>query len=318
MKAAIVTGLGHAPIYGEFPEPIAEAGECRVAVAASALSHLARGRAAGSHYSAAGVFPFVPGVDGVGRLDDGRRVAFLLPRAPHGGMAERTVVPVSRCVPVPDALDDVAAAALINAGMSSFAAFKERAKLVAGETVLVNGATGAAGRLAVAVARHLGAARVVATGRDASKLARVGADATVPLGGDGSERDARLRAVCAEGIDVVIDYLWGLPAEQLLAAAASFQPEGRALRFVQVGNPAGANAAIPAAALRAKPITIMGSGLGSVSLDRLTACVEAALDAAAIGSLAVEATRAVPLSDIARGWAAPDDGQRTVFVTEVI
>ncbi len=171
------------PSTATFPEPIAEAGECCIAVAASALSHLARGRATGSHYSAAGVFPFVPGVDGVGRLDDGRRVAFLLPRAPHGGMAERTVVPVSRCVPVPDALDDVAAAALINAGMSSFAAFKERAKLVAGETVLVNGATGAAGRLAVAVARHLGAARVVATGRDASKLARVGADATVPLGG---------------------------------------------------------------------------------------------------------------------------------------
>ena len=104
-------------------------------------------------------------------------------------MAERTLVPESRCVPVPDALDDVAAAALINAGMSSFAAFTERARLVPGETVLVNGATGAAGRLAVAIARHLGAGRVVAAGRDPVKLAGLGADATVALGADGPTLD---------------------------------------------------------------------------------------------------------------------------------
>ena len=314
MKAAIVTAAGQAPVYGTFPEPVAGPGECVVAVAASALSHLARGRAEGTHYSAAGAFPFVPGVDGVGRLAEGRRVAFLLPRAPHGGMAERTLVPASRCVPVPDALDDVAAAALINAGMSSFAAFTERARLMPGETVLVNGATGAAGRLAVAVARHLGAGRVVAAGRDPAKLAGLGADATVALGADGPTLDARLGAIFAAGVDVVIDYLWGTSAERLLAAAVRSQPEVRPLRFVQVGNMTGREVAVPAAALRAKAIALMGSGLGSVPLDRLTACAAAALQAAAAGGFAVEATRAVPLEKVEGVWSEPDGGRRVVFV----
>lgn len=312
MKAAIVTGAGRAPVFGDLPEPQAGPGECRVAVAASALSHLARGRASGRHYSAGSAFPFVPGVDGVGRRDDGARVAFLLPRAPHGGMAETTVVPEARCLPVPDALDDVAAAALINAGMSSFAALAERAELKAGETVLVNGATGAAGRLAIAVARHLGAARVVATGRNANALAAVGADATIALDGDADER---MRGTFAEGVDVVVDYLWGASAGRLLAAAGAALPDDRPLRFVQVGNASGTEIALPAAVLRAKPIALLGSGLGSVPLDRLAACVGAALEAAAAGGFGVEATRAVPLAEIERAWAEPDGGDRIVFVT---
>lgn len=275
-----------------------------------------RAGARGGHaLQCGGRLPSRAGVDGVGRLDDGRRVAFLLPLAPHGGLAERTVLLASRCVPVPDAVGDVAAAALINPGMSSFAAYVERAKLAPGKAVLVNGATGAAGRLAVEVARHLGAARVVATGRDAAKLERVGAGATVPLGGDGPELDGRLREVFADGIDVVIDYLWVSSAERLLTAVARAAPEGRALRFVPVESAAGADAALPAAALRAKSIVLMGSGLGSVSLDRLAVCAGAALEAAAAGGFAVEATCAVPLSDIERTWAEPDGGRRTVFVT---
>ena len=155
-------------------------------------------------------------------------------------------MPLSRCVAVPDALDDVTAATLINAGMSSFAAFTERAKLAPGETVLVNGATGTAGRLAGEGGRDLGAGRVVATGRGRARLEGVGADAIVPLGKHGPELDGRLGAVFADGIAVVIDYLWGSSAERLLVAAARSMPEGRALRFVQVGNAAGAEVAVPA------------------------------------------------------------------------
>ena len=312
MKAAVVMGAGRAPVFGDFPEPQAGPGECRIAVAASALSHLARGRATGRHYSAGSAFPFVAGVDGVGRLDDGRRVAFLLPRAPHGGMAEMTVVPEARCLSLPDALDDVAAAAIINAGMSSFAALRERAKLQPGETVLVNGATGAAGRLAIRVARHLGAARVVATGRNTEALASLGADAVIAL----DDEDERMRDAFAEGVDVVVDYLWGPSAGRLLAAAGRAMPDDRPLRFVQVGNASGAEIALSAAVLRAKPVTLLGSGLGSVSLDRLSACVGAALDMAAAGGFAVEATRAVSLVDVETAWNEPDGGRRTVFVTE--
>ena len=137
---------------------------------AAAISHVVKSRASGAHYSASGQFPFVVGIDGVGRLDDGRRVYFVLPRAPYGSMAEQTVAPSAQCLALPDDLDDVTAAAIANPGMSSWAAYKERAKLKAGETVLVNGATGTAGRLAVQIAKHLGAKKVIATARNADAL----------------------------------------------------------------------------------------------------------------------------------------------------
>ena len=123
------------------------------------LESRGRSRAAGTHYSSSGGFPFVAGIDGVGRLDDGRRVYFLMPNAPFGAMAERTVAPSTRCLMLPDELDDATAAAIANPGMSSWAAYAERAKLKQGETVLVNGATGAAGRLAVQIANISGPRR---------------------------------------------------------------------------------------------------------------------------------------------------------------
>ena len=185
MKAAVVAQAGSLPVYSDFPAPLPSSGECSIAVSAAALSPVVKARVSGAHYSAAGDFPFVAGIDGVGRLDDGRRVYFILPKAPYGSMAERAVVPASHCVPVPDGLDDIAAAALANPGLSSWAAFKERARLASGETVLINGATGASGRLAVQIAKHLGAGKVIATGRNASalqSLKAIGADETIVLG----------------------------------------------------------------------------------------------------------------------------------------
>jgi NADPH:quinone reductase-like Zn-dependent oxidoreductase len=169
MKAAIVLEAGKTPIYGDFQEPVPAQGEVQVTVRAAALSNLVKSRASGTHYSSSGQPPFVVGIDGVGHLDDGRRVYFVLPRAPFGSMSEKTVIRPSQCVSLPDELDDVTAA-IANPGMSAWAAFKERAKLTAGETVLVNGATGAAGRLAVQIAKYMGARKVVATGRNAEAL----------------------------------------------------------------------------------------------------------------------------------------------------
>ena len=132
MKAAIVEGQGRTPAYADFPAPVPGEGERLVRVTAAALTQLARGRASGAHYSASGAYPFVAGVDGVGRLDDGGRVYFLLPRAPYGAFAEETVVSAGQCLPVPDDLDDVTAAAIANPGMSSWAALVERAQARAG------------------------------------------------------------------------------------------------------------------------------------------------------------------------------------------
>jgi NADPH:quinone reductase-like Zn-dependent oxidoreductase len=200
MKAAIVLEAGKAPVYGDFKEPVPGQDEVRINVAAAALSNVVRSRASGTHYSSSGELPFVVGIDGVGRLDEGRRVYFVLPKPPLGSMSERTVVKSGQCIDLPDGLDDVTAAAIANPGMSAWAAMKERAKLAAGETVLVNGATGTAGRLAVQIAKYMGAKKVIAAGRNIEvlkSLASLGADMAIPLveNGDAME-EAFQERVC--------------------------------------------------------------------------------------------------------------------------
>jgi len=318
MKAAIVHTAGQTPAYGDFAEPVAAAGENHVTVTAAALSPLARGRASGRHYSSEGVFPFVAGVDGVGRLDNGQRVYFALPRAPFGAMAERSVVAASHCAPLPDDLDDITAAAIANPGMSSWAALVERAKLRPGETVLINGATGASGRLAVQIARHLGAGKVLATGRDPQALREIeelGADAVLPLGADEETMQQGFAGHFAQGVDVVLDYLWGPSARALLIAGAKAGPERRPIRFVQIGSISGEEIGLPAAVLRSSAIELIGSGIGSVPLERLVAAFGAVLEAAVPAGLKI-ATAPVPLSQIGQAWDADFGGRRAVFTVE--
>lgn len=312
MKAAIVRAAGDVPVYGAFAEPEAQAGEELVAVRASALSQLTRARASGAHYSASGGFPLVPGVDGVGLLADGRRVYFVLPRTPFGAMAERSVAAAAQTVPVPDGLDDVTAAAIANPGMSSWAALTERARFAAGETVLVNGATGTSGQLAVQIARHMGAGRIIATGRDRDVLAALGADETIPLTQAPDALEAAFAPVFAAGVDVVLDYLWGESARSLLIAAAKAGPDERAIRFVQIGSVTGGEIALPAAVLRSSAIAMMGSGIGSVSVPRLLAAIAGVFDAAAQGRLALSST-ILPLEQVAQAWTAP--GRARIVLT---
>ena len=315
MRAAVVHQAGRPPSYDEFPDPVPQPGEVLISVAASALSQLARARAAGTHYSTHGRYPFVAGVDGVGTTADGHRVYFALPRAPHGAMAERTVVPAAQVLPLPDDLDDVAAAAIANPGMSSWAALTERACLERGQTVLVNGATGASGRLAVQIARHLGAGKVVATGRDVrtlSSLESLGADVVIPLDGDDETLSACFDQQFAAGVDVVLDYLWGRSAEQILVAAAKAGRGTGPIRFVQVGTASELDITLPGALLRSSSITLLGSGIGSVPLERLLAAVAGVLELAGSGGLDVAAV-AVPLADVATAWSR--GGGRTVFTT---
>jgi NADPH:quinone reductase-like Zn-dependent oxidoreductase len=315
MKAAIVRGPGQTRVYGDFAEPKPAPGESRIRVRAAALSPLARGRASGAHYSASHQFPFIAGVDGVGRLDDGGRVYFLMPRAPYGAMAEETVVPSAQRLPVPDGLDDVTAAAIANPAMSSCAALTERAGLEAGETVLVNGATGAAGLLAVQIAKHLGAAKVFATGRNPEALraaADLGADMTIPLVEDEAALDKSFAAAFGDGVDVVLDYLWGKSAERLLIAAAK-AGSAAPIRFVQIGSVSGETIALPSAVLRSASITLMGSGLGSVPPDRLLAAIGAGLEAAASGGFKIGA-EPIPLAQVEQAWARDAGGRRIVFI----
>jgi len=283
-------------------------------VTAATISHVVKSRASGAHYSASGQFPFVVGIDGVGWLDDGRRVYFVLPKPPHGSMAQQTVVPSAQCVP----LDDLTAAAIANPGMSSWAAYTERARLKVGETVLVNGATGSAGRLAVLIAKHLGARKVIATGRNVDALhsvAALGADVTIPLVGSAAALEDRFKEQFAEGVNVVIDYLWGTSAECLLIAGAKAGADAVPIRFVQVGSASGANITLPSAALRASAIELMGSGIGSIPLDRLVSAIGGLLQATVPGGFKIAATP-VSLSDVERAWPNDDSTRRTVFTMD--
>ena len=313
VKAAVVRAAGEAPVYGDFADPVAGGGERRIAVSASALSPLTRARASGAHYSSSGGFPYVAGVDGAGRLEDGGRVYFFLPRAPFGGMAEATVVAETLCVKIPDDVDDVTAAAIANPGMSSWAALSERARFVAGETVLINGATGSSGQLAVQIARHRGASKVIVTGRNQAVLEALDADATIAVGDDGDALDRQFKAVFAKGVDVVLDYLWGPSMERLLPAAAKASPEGRPVRIVQIGTASGADIRFPGAVLRSSAIEVMGSGIGSVSLARLTGAIAGVFAAAGKAGFALP-TQTMPLSEVASGWAVAES-DRIVITT---
>jgi NADPH:quinone reductase-like Zn-dependent oxidoreductase len=318
VKAAIVRGAGQTPVYGDFAEPMPSSGENRIRVTAAALSHVVKSRASGTHYSSSGQFPFVVGIDGVGRLDDGRRVYFVLPKAPHGSMAEQTVVPSAQCLPLPDGLDDVTAAAIANPGMSSWAAYMERAKLKAGETVLVNGATGTAGRLAVQIAKHLGAKKVIATGRNADALrsvAALGADVTIPLVESESALEDSFKQQFAEGVDVVVDYLWGKSAERVLVAAAKAGAEAVPIRFVQIGAVSAPNITLPSAVLRSSAIELMGSGINSISRERFVNAIGGVLQAAVSGSFQI-AAQSVPLSEVELAWSKDDSTRRTVFIVD--
>ncbi|WP_026782886.1 quinone oxidoreductase family protein [Pleomorphomonas koreensis] len=318
MKGAVVRETGNAPGYVDFDEPVPGEGEVRIHVTASALTNFVKLRALGKHYSFTAKPPFVVGIDGIGTLDDGQRVYFLFPRQPFGGMAERTVVARAQCLSVPDGVDDVSLAALADPGMSAWVALQMRAKIQQGETVLINGATGSAGRVAVQITKHLGAGRVIATGRNREVLDRLtmlGADATVVLDQAGHASAEEWQHHFADGVDIVLDYLWGPSALQIIEAARSGHATKR-IRFIQLGLSGGTSVNLPGALLRASAIEIMGSGAGSVPEKDIVGCISQLMNAAPVIGFDL-ATTTMPLSQIEEAWSASDTQRRIVLAPNV-
>lgn len=296
MKAAVVHELGSSPVYEDFAAPVAGPDEEIVTVLAAGLHPLVKGIAAGQHYSTQTKPPIIPGVDGVGLTASGRRVYFGGQKPPYGTMAERAAAS-KHAFSLPDALSNTKCAAVMNPGMSSWLALFDRASFQEGESVLVLGATGAAGALALQVAKKVGAGRIIAAGRDRIALNALAAD--VHLGLD------ELGKVADEKIDVVLDYLWGPPAEATLRALKS-----RA-RYVQIGAMAGDPINLPSAVLRSTGISITGSGLGSVPMQAIIREVPRFLAIAA--ELEVNPIE-VPLRDVAQVWNERTGARRIVLV----
>ncbi len=318
MNAAIVGYFSSPPRYGTFADPQPAEGELIVNVTAAGLHPIVRALANGTHYGSTGVLPFIPGVDGTGRLGDGTRVYFGSARPPYGTFAEKALATKGMYITLPDGLDETTAAGIANPGMSSWAALKARAKFAAGESVLILGATGIAGKLSVQIAKRLGARRVIAAGRNPlalEELKVLGADAVISLT---QEHDALVSSfrneIAGEGVDVVLDYLWGAPAEAVLAAIAQkgLKHASARIRFIQVGNSAAPTITLPAATLRSSGLELLGSGFGSASMDEIFQAVREFFEAAAKAPFQTS-LKAVPLRDVESVWNNPERDARIVF-----
>lgn len=318
MYAGVLHHDGTAPAYETFPDPEPTGQEHLVRMRAASLKNIDRMMADGSHYDRGRTLPAVVGIDGVGVLDDGTRVYCGGCRPPFGTMAEMTVARLS--VPVPDGIDDLTAAALPNPALSSWLALAWRARMRPSESVLILGATGVAGKLAVQIARHLGAGRIVGAGRNPDALAALpgmGADATVSLdASDANLREAFIREG-GDGYDIVLDYLWGHPTEVLLDALTGddvMAAESGRTRIIEIGETAGPAIRLPAAALRSANIEISGSGGGSIPHQAIFETFPKLWDAAASGSIRIDC-EAVPLRDIESAWTRKSpSGKRLVIV----
>ena len=319
MHAAVIHAFDSPPRHTTFADPVAADGELPVTVTAVGLHPVVKSLASGTHYGSSGELPFVPGVDGVGRLENGSRVYFGMSRPPYGTFAERGLAANWMCIPLPENLDDATAAGIANPAMSSWAALTGRAKFVAGESVLILGATGVAGKLAVQIAKRLGARRVVAAGRNPQSLEMLkglGADTVISLNQPDDSLVAAFRSEYAEaGVDVVLDYVWGHPAECLLDAISQkgLRKAAPRLRYIQIGAGAGATISLKAATLRSSGLEVLGSGFGSASLSQLRTAVEEFFKVAATKPFAFKLKK-VPLSDIEALWNSPEPGTRLVFL----
>lgn len=317
MKAAVLHQLGSPPRYEEFEDPVAGEGEVLVKVRAASLKPIDKAMASGSHYASFRELPVICGVDGVGTLESGERVLFGGARNPYGTMAEKAVAPRAFCLPIPEGLDDATAAALPNPAGSSWLPLKWRAKIKSGETVLVLGATGTAGKLAVQIAKILGAGRVIAAGRNSKELesaSSLGADTTIQLEQPRENLIQAFTRTAKDGIDIVLDYVWGAPTEALVEALTGhdFNAEPRTTRLIEIGASAAPTITLPGGALRSSGLEIYGSGGGSVPRHAIAEAIPQILECAARGDLKLE-TKKVPLADVETAWNQKHD-RRVVFI----
>lgn len=315
MQAALVESFQAPPRLRTVPRPAPHADREVMPVLAAGVHPITRGIASGRHYASDGELPLIPGIDGVVRLADGGLGYAMGMRL--GSLAEQLEVPAGQYVRLPEGSDPTVIAATMNPAISSWVVLCTRVGFNPGGTVLVLGATGGAGSMAVAVARRLGAGRVVAAGRDPERLAAtrgLGADELVRI--DGSPQAGATALVAAAGeADVVLDYLWGPIAGATLAALAGSRTDpARPLDWVQIGSSAGASLELAAETVRSAAIRISGSGYGAVPGSTFQA--EFARLAEVVATGAVSMTPHVrPLSQVENAWSEGDpEGARLVLV----
>lgn len=309
MKAAVVFEKGGIPQYADFPDPIINnENEALIFVKAASIKHLDGARASGKHYSTKNKEhqSTIVGSDGVGVLENGSKVYFF---SKKGTVAEKAVADKNMIVPIPDELDFSIAAALPNAIMGSAMGLKFKTDLKEGETVLINGATGITGKVAIQVAKLLGAKKVIATGRNEEalqSLVGLGADEVISLQADDESFKQKIKDIHNETpIDIVLDYVWGHSVENILSALKGDGTFSHKTRLVSVGAMSGDMIQLSSQILRGTDIQISGSGLGSWTKEEvkmlLSEIIPEMFQAAVNGKLKID-TETVHLKDIETIW----------------
>ncbi|KAH0023490.1 quinone oxidoreductase, partial [Aureobasidium melanogenum] len=300
MHAAVMTAWGELPKYTQVPIPTPDLDEVPVKVMCSGLHIVVRSIASGNHY-ASGVLPYTPGVDGIGyRLSDNKLVYFI--SFPGGAYQEILNVERRKMVELPDSIDPYQVAGYANPALSSWMALRARTKeLPENFTVLVMGATSASGKVAVEVARVLGAGKVIGMSRNATTLSEVGVDEMIVLDDNVSNTDCS----AAAGVDVILDYLYGPVAQHVLSTVNFTRP----VQYVHIGGLAGTEMMLVGHVLRSKDITIRGAGPGSWSREAMRPEIPKILNA--FKTFKTQNVKVVPLSEIEEHWH--NKNERVVF-----
>jgi NADPH2:quinone reductase len=314
MKAAVLEEIGQPPVYRDFDEPERGPGQALIEVTAAPLNPVDLWISSGKHHAGAPRVPSVIGREAAGRvlesdtIETGTRVY-----APvgSGGMAERVVAPDDELVELPDGVEEAQAACFGVAGLAAWLGLEWRGNLTDGETVLVLGASGAVGEIAVQAAKLLGAGRVVAAGRSAEGLERarqLGADATVQIGAPGDLAEAFADAANGQ-INLTIDPLWGEPA------AAAIRATSFGGRLVQIGQSASPEATIESGAVRGRLISILGHTNFAAPAEVRRDSYQRMLRHATAGELTVD-YEVLPLERVGDAWErqAGSPGRKLVLV----
>ncbi len=317
MNAAVVTSFDQPPHYQPFEIPRPTAGEDLVDVLAVGLHPRVRSGAAGAHYTSTGTLPMIPGIDGIGRRPNGKRIYFVADDHVLGTMADKALVDARRAIELPDDVDAATVAATMNPAMSAWVALRLRVPIEPGQRVFVLGATGNAGTMAGQVAKLLGAGHVVGVGRDRDRLntlTAVGADQVVQLTDDADATGKALADAGAE-VEIVIDYLWGKPAQHAMMALLTARSDrSRQLNWIQIGAIAGPTIELPSVALRSANLRLQGNGQGAVSPAAYRAQLPSLVDQIVAGAIGLKPNPRA-LSDVEDAWANTDrPGERTVLV----
>lgn len=320
MKAAVVFAKGSIPQYADFQEPEVQENEILISVKAASIKNLDRARAGGNHYSTENQKhqPAVIGTDGAGYLENGSKVYFF---SKKGTVSEKAVADKKMIIPIPEGLDFSLAAALPNAVMGSAMALKFKAGIQPGNTVLINGATGITGRIAVQIARLYRAQKIIVTGRNEESLQsllELGADEIVSLKLEDIDFKQKIKEIHQETpIDIIIDYVWGHSVEMILSAFKGDGTFSHKTKLVTIGGMSGDTIQLSSQILRGTDIQISGSGLGSWTKEEsallFSEIIPKMFQAAVEGEIKME-THEVDIKDIETIWNAEiESGKRLVI-----